>query len=209
MAQEHRDADEAAIDLVKRPDSGNSHHHVPVIASTGRVADGSTSPTTLTIAHGAGAAEVSSASSCSIEQVRTFEQAETQAGESHHLYSSMTTNKNDSEPNVTVCESDTLQRTNEARQQPAQQQLASPSSTSTSSAASSVLGSSGEQQSSASDRHSESSDYGSKSSKDRESPFSSPDEGIDMEEAEVDFKNSAQSKVSATVDLSVSFSMVT
>ncbi|XP_017493411.1 PREDICTED: putative protein TPRXL, partial [Rhagoletis zephyria] len=58
--------------------------------------------------------------------------------------------------------------------------------------------------SSSSDHHSESSDYGSASTgsaksssiKDRESPFSSPDEGIEMEEVEVLFKQSTSNNAS-------------
>ena len=217
LGQDHHDGGEIAIDLVK-PLVTNNHHHVPVIASTAgynQTVLNSTGCTpispTLAIVHGAGATEVFSASSFSassrnIEQVCPFVQ-------SHHLYSPMTiTDKHNhaSAPNVTVC--DTLMKSSQARQQQSSSTGTSSSSpSSTSSAASSILGSSNatEQQSSALDRHSESSNYGNlagnKSSKDRESPFSSPDEGIDMEDVEVDFKNSsAQSKVSVHLYLFIS-----
>src|SRR5699024_7288483 len=86
---------------------------------------------------------------------------------------------------VTVCDSLLASR---ARPQPSQ---SSPSSSATSTSTSAAASSSilvGASETHSTDRHSESSDYGSlagsKSSKDRESPFSSPDEGIDMEDVE-------------------------
>src|SRR5690606_13622879 len=108
-----------------------------------------------------------------------------------------TNNKSDSEPNVTVC--DTLQqRTSQAHQQSSLSSTITITTTTISSTASAASSAEAKlsSTSSSSDRHSELSDYGSiagskTSAKDRESPFSSPDEGIDMEDAEVDFKNSS------------------
>lgn len=222
--REHEHASESAIDLVKSA-SLPSHRHVPVIASTAgyaAVIGNSSSNQQITSLSstvqleatqqdiGGRVPVLDSAKDHHHQQQHSSTAAA--AAEVHqpsstaatpHLclpVSTVATSDNSasdidcaSRRNVTVCDTNFVPASSTV--------LPSSTSSFSSSAATCVPSTSA---SSSSDHHSESSDYGSASTgsaksssiKDRESPFSSPDEGIEMEEVEVLFKQSTSNNAS-------------